>query len=224
MNPITVTLQLQAANASLLATSQTPVSGTALTLTGSQPDVARRILLTYGNEAAQRTLVLTGTNRYGNTISETLTVPSGGAGTVYTQRDFLTVTSALPLGGGWSAAVTLGTTTIGSTQWFLREWMGVGKIGARLYIAPSAVVSASIELTWDDPNASQSDTVYPSTPEPQSFIPPVATPHPLFTGVSVTTIGVIDIPCFAFRLTVVSGNSAATMQAIETTIPAKDIF
>ena len=83
MRPIVVSVgPLANASANNIATSQTPTSGTALTLNGSLVvsgvavlDKPRRVLLTYGNEASNRTLVVVGTNVSGNSITETLAVP-----------------------------------------------------------------------------------------------------------------------------------------------------
>ncbi len=126
MRPVSITKTLAAASANNIALTQTPVSGTALTLAGSTVtagvatlDTARRVLLTFGNEASNRTLVLTGTDGANSPITETLTVVSGAGGTIASLQDFLTITRALPLGGGWTAAVTLGTSATGSTQWFV---------------------------------------------------------------------------------------------------------
>lgn len=152
MHPTVVAVgPLQAASANLLATSQTPTSGTPLTLTGSQPDVPRRILLTFGNEGATRTLLLTGTNHTGNTITETLAVVNGAPGTVQSLQDFATVTSALPLGGGWTAAVTLGTSSVASSAW---KQMNFNVTPAEIDIAVvvSGTVNYTVEYTHDDPN------------------------------------------------------------------------
>ena len=115
-----ITKTLAASSANNLATSQTPGSGTPLTLTalaGTGLDTQRRVLLTFGSEASNRTMVITGKNSQGTVISETLSIASGAGSTVATVQDFLTVSQALPLGGGWTAAVTLGTNTTGSTMW-----------------------------------------------------------------------------------------------------------
>lgn len=124
MLPITMTLgPLAAASANWFVTSVTPTSGTALTLAHSSVVTPRRVLVTFGNEASDRTLRLTGTNADGNPIRETLTVPNGAGGTTYTTQDFATLTEAMPLDGGWTAAMTLGTNTIASTPWKLTNWM-----------------------------------------------------------------------------------------------------
>src|SRR6516225_4930989 len=125
MIPIVITKTLAASSANNLATSQTPGSGTPLTLTalaGTGLDTQRRVLLTFGSEASNRTMVITGKNSQGTVISETLSIASGAGGTVATVQDFLTVSQALPLGGGWTAAVTLGTNTVGSTAWQPVNW------------------------------------------------------------------------------------------------------
>ena len=137
--PTVVTKTLIAANAAVIAASQTPVSGTPLALVGGSPvtlDSERRVLLTYGNEAGARTMVLTGTNSQGATISETLAIPAGAGGTVASVRDYLTITSALPLGGGWTAAATLGTNNVGSTMWQIVN-----------YHAPTFQIGFEVELT-----------------------------------------------------------------------------
>lgn len=140
---------LAAANAALFAASQTPVSGTPLTLTGSAADQARRVLLTFGNEASNRTMLITGKDRNGNTISETLAVPSGAGATVQSLQDFLSITSALPLGGGWSAAVTLGTNGVASSAWqqINRE---ITPIQIGLVVVVVGTVNFTIEYTYDD--------------------------------------------------------------------------
>lgn len=124
MIPITVTKILAAASANNIATSQTPTSGTNLTINGSTAsggvatlDTQRRVLLTYGSEGSARTLFVKGTNQDGGIISETLSIPSGGSGTVASLFDYKTVTQLLPLGGGWTAAVTVGTSGVGSSRW-----------------------------------------------------------------------------------------------------------
>lgn len=152
MNPQNVTLgPLAAGSAALLAASQTPTSGTPLTLLGVQPDVARRILVTYGNEGSARTMKVTGTNQTGNPISETLAIPSGGGGTIATQQDYATVTQLLPGGGGFTAAVTVGTNGVASSAWQTVDVrFDGGNIG--FLVDATGTISAALEYTYDDPN------------------------------------------------------------------------
>src|SRR5271166_323510 len=205
MNPVNITYALAAANASIVAVSQTPASGTALTLVSSPVtlDTARRVLLTYGNEGSARTLTVAGTDRFGNVIAEILAVPSGASGTVYTQRDFLTVTSALPLGGGWTAAVTVGTNTIGSTQWFTREWGQLGKLGVFFNIGATAV-TVNFEITPDDPEAPEDIYPFGVSVNPKSNVPPVPYVPVGWSAVALSQTAEVDIPHYAFRATVLT--------------------
>lgn len=250
MNPVRITLTLAAASANNIALSQTPVSGTALTINGSTAsggvatlDAARRVLLTFGNEASNRTLVVTGTDRYGHVISETLAVASGAGGTAFTLQDFATVTQLLPLGGGWTAAVTVGTNATGSSPWVQREWGQIGKMGVLVYIAASGP-TAQLEVTWDDINAVQETTPYGVSPEAASAVPPLAVIAPASEAIFVPTtglalasqtwagisstgagaMGAFDVPVFAIRVTQTAGSGTTVLQVIETTGDRKSAF
>ena len=153
MLPIVVTKSLVAASANNIALSQTPTSGTAITLNGSTVtsgvatlDTQRRVLVTYGSEGSARTILFTGTNVYGVVIRETVAIPSGGGGTVATVQDFLTVTSALPGGGGFTAAITIGTNTVGSTSWISASgFMTPGQV--QFQVIPTGTVNYTVEWT-----------------------------------------------------------------------------
>ncbi len=155
--PVVLTLSLAAASANNIALSQVPVSGTQLTLNGAAAtggvatlDNQRRVSLAFGNEGSNRTMVISGTNQAGASISETLAVASGAGGTIATNQDFFTVTSALPLGGGWTAAVTLGTNGVGSSPWFVpNAAMTVQNIGVECELV-SGAATFSVETTQND--------------------------------------------------------------------------
>lgn len=246
MNPVRVVLTLAAANAAIIAASQTPVSGTALTLVGGGTvtlDAPRRVLLTFGDEAANRTLIVAGTDRFGNAQTETLAVASGAGGTIGTARDFGTVTNLLPLGGGWTAAVTVGTSAVGSTPWIEREWGQIGKMGVLVSI-PASGPTVQLEVTWDDINAAQEVVPWGASPEPASAVPPLATVAPAseaifvpntglalasqaWAGITSTgggAAGAFDVPVFAMRLTQTAGSGTAILQMIETTGDRKNAF
>jgi hypothetical protein len=250
LNPVRITLSLAAASANNIALSQTPTSGSALTINGATAsggvatlDVARRVLLTYGSEGSARTLLVAGTNRSGNVISETLAVPSGGAGTVYTQQDFLTVTQLLPAGGGWTAAVTVGTNAVGSTPWVVREWGQLGKMGVLISI-PASGPTVQLEATWDDPNGALEVYPYGASPEPTSAVPPLAVIAPAseaifapstglalasqsWAGITSTgggASGAFDVPVFAVRMTQTAGTGLAVLYMIETTGDRKEAY
>lgn len=216
-NPVVITKTLAASSANNICLSQTPVSGTALTLNGSTVtagvatlDTARRVLLTFGVEASQRTLVVTGTNETGNPIQETLTVASGGGSTVATLQDYLTVTSLLPAGGGWSAAVTVGTNTVGSSPWKLIDpHVTPINLGLNVNIT-SGAINYSIEHTYDAlpgmlGNTGNLPWSYPTAPQ--------VLQHPVLTSLAVSAEGIYAPPGpipRAWRFTINSGTGTAT--------------
>lgn len=159
MRPIVVTVgPLAAASANAIALSQTPTSGTALTLNGALVtagvailDTPRRVLLTFGNEAGARTMVVTGTGRTGQVQSETLAVPSGGASTVATVLDYKTVTSLVPAGGGYTAAVTVGTNGIAASEWVRLDQWPIPQ--TTIQCVATGTVNYSVQQTLDDPNS-----------------------------------------------------------------------
>lgn len=196
---------LAASNAALIAASQTPVSGTPLTLTGTQPDMARRILLTYGNEGSARTLLVAGTNHTGNNISETLAVPSGGSGTVATLNDYLTVTALTPAGSGWTAAVTVGTNGVASSPWRMIDWMLSGS-DVGIVINISGTLNVDAQFTYDDPNNVIGN----------SNVPPVAIGMPGMIGITSSLNGDMPNSAWAWRIQVNSGSGSLNAACIQT--------
>lgn len=159
MRPVQVTAgPLTAASVNNIAISQAVVSGVPMTINGSTAtggvatlDKARRVLLTFGNETVARTLVLTGTNWSGAPISETLAVASGAPGTVASALDYLTVTNAVPAGGGWSDLASLGTNAQASSPWVCFDQWGFPQVTVQCTV--SGTVNYTVQQTMDDPNA-----------------------------------------------------------------------
>lgn len=209
---VVLTIQLAAASANNICLSQTPTSGTALTLNGSAVsggvatlDTQRRVLLTFGNEASNRTLVITGTRGDGAAIGETLNIASGASGTIATEQDFLTITSAMPGGGGWTAAITLGTNTVGSTGWQVpNQHITPFEIG--IAIEGTSGTGAQIEVTQDSP-------LLPIAIYAQGYsqTPPIPTPF-VWAGLTgnPNAIGKINQAVAAWRLTIVDGTGLVT--------------
>jgi len=195
---------LAGANVALIAASQTPVSGTALTLTGTQPDLPRRILLTYGNEAAPRTLTVTGTNYSGGTFSESLAVPSGAGGTVYTANDFKTVTSLMPLGGGWTAAVTVGTNGVASSPWVACD-IHVTPANFSFACVVTGTVNYDVQYTLD----SLGNTFGISA------IPHNAWTVPTLGSLAINATASLGSPIAAWRVLLNSGTGSVAVTAIQ---------
>jgi len=195
---------LAAANATLICASQIPQAGTPLTLSG-QPDVARRVLVTYGSEAAARTLTISGTNVFGNPIRETLAIPSGAGGTIATQQDFASVTQVLDGGVTWTAAITVGTNAVGSSP-----WMGLnkefGQVQYSIAVFVNGTVSGTIEYTYDDPNNSMGTG--------PAVARPIAAQAPL-AAITANADATLNNVAYAWRLTLNSGSGSAQATCIQ---------
>lgn len=216
MRPITLLVgPLAAASANNIALSQTPTSGTALTLAGAAVTsgiayltTARRVLATYGSEASARTLRITGTNSDGNPIRETVAIPVTTPGTVATVQDFLTVTEVMPLGGGWTAALTVGTNTIASSPWKMLNSPNMGSTQLTMrgsFVAGTGTFGIETTLTPlnDNANAFAGQLGnYPTPPAPDTYT--------VMTGRTATSQGSLDNPVVAWRAVLNNGGDTTT--------------
>lgn len=122
-----LSLDLTAADPDGIAQTQNPAGAGALTLNGAYVSggVAtlpepQKVALTTGADETAFSVLLTGTNRYGRTISET--VQLGNNTVVYSTLDFKTVTSAVISGN--SGNVTIGTNERASSEVHIVGWHG----------------------------------------------------------------------------------------------------
>jgi hypothetical protein len=175
------------ANAAGIAASQTPSAGVVFTLTANPvivdtTAIARRVVITTGNETSPRAVTLTGTNRSGQTQSETITIRAATAGTYGSALDFLSVTS-LVSNTSFTAAVTVGTIatgsgsspTVGSSAWVSLDSYGLGPVSFAVDVTNAG---DSISLTVDQ-----------SSDSPNDVFPLVAVPPALMTWVTPPDAG-----------------------------------
>lgn len=217
MRPVILTKTLAAASANNVAQSQTPVSGTPFTLNGSTVtggvailDTARRIIVTAGSEASQRTVLISGTNGSGTPITELVTIPATSAAAYATRQDFATITSALPAGGGWTAAATIGTNSVGSTPWqLLNNHLTPFEVSYQLTLTGAATFE--IELTDDSPMMTVPWGITGSGGSPSV---PVPTPYNLGTLSTSTSVALSQV-AVAWRLTVLTGTGSITVRAVQ---------
>lgn len=223
MLPISLTFGgFAAASANNIALSQTPTSGTKLTLNGSTVtagvatlDQPRRVRLTFGNEAANRTMVISGTNDgVDGFIQETVVIPSGAGATVDTVQDFLTITSALPLGGGWTAAVTLGTGPFASSPWKFTNQQMWSPSQISFNITQAGTGTWSIELTNTNLNGNANQI----GGGPLGNYPPVPNVYVAATGLSSQTAGangLLTNPFVAWRVKALTGFTSTAFLTCE---------
>lgn len=154
MKPIKVTLTLAAASANNIAQAQTPGGAGNLTLNGSAVsggvatlDVARRVrITTVANESA-KTLTIYGTDRNGNTISETMTGPNATTGD--SLLDYKTVTQ-IAVSAAFTNTVTAGTGPKASTPWinFVNRYDTPVDIGFAVQLSSGASLTYDVEHTF----------------------------------------------------------------------------
>ena len=220
MRPIVITAgPLAGASANNIALSQTPTSGTPLTLNGALAsggvatlDVARRVLVTFGIEASARTMTIVGTNASGNTISETVAIASGGASTIATVLDYKTVTSITPAGGGFSAAVTVGTNGVAASPWARMDDYGFGPTTIACEV--TGTVNYTVQYSADDPN-SLTDAVTPAAMV--WFSSPVAA----LVAATATQFATIDAPPAWIRVLLNSGSGSVRTVVTQLASPTR---
>lgn len=155
MQPMIATAgPLAAAAANNICLSQTPTAGN-LTINGALAtsgvatmDNPRRVLITTGADESSRTFTIYGTNWSGNTISETMTGPVTTTG--QSVLDYKTVTR-IAISGNAAAALTVGTSGVGGSQWVRFDGWSTG--GAAIQLTVSGTVNYTLQQTMDDPNS-----------------------------------------------------------------------
>jgi VCBS repeat-containing protein len=147
----TLSITMTAGSANAISLTQTPGGAGNLTINGALAsggvatlDVARRVTIVSTGDISNRTFTITGTDRYGNSQSETITGPNNA--TVYTTKDFKTVTQ-IAISGSAGAALTSGTNGIASTQWYPADYKRNGTVLLFVALSTGASLTYTIEQT-----------------------------------------------------------------------------
>lgn len=152
MRPIIVSFGgLATADADGICQSQTPAGAGALTLNGALVtggvgvlDVARRVLITTVSDEHTKTFTITGTDWFGNTITEAVTGPNATTG--YTELDFKTVTS-VTVSAATTGALTVGTNGVASTQPIPLDIHGRPEVS--LQVTVTGTINWTVQQTLD---------------------------------------------------------------------------
>ena len=196
----TVIKVLAGNSANNIAASQTPGAAGNLTLTASPVvlDTSRQVLFTpAGDEASNGTVwTVYGTNGSNNAIQEAVTGVANPA-TVATHQNFKTVTR-IAVNKAQAGAVTVGTNTVGATDWqsvdMMREPINIG-----FSVIVAGTINYTVQTTNQDVNALGVGQ-YPTTSDLAQF-----------TALSYSTSGGITAPVAYFRLQINSGTGTATL-------------
>jgi len=164
MRPYVYTLgPIATADANGIAQAQNPAGAGELTLNGALVvdgvallGDARRVLITAAADESDRTFTITGTDWFGNSISEEITGPN--ATTTYTNSDFLTVTSVVTSGAG-SGNIEIGTNDIASSPPMILDYMARPQVS--LQVAVTGTVNWTVQQTLDNVfNVDEEDIVW----------------------------------------------------------------
>jgi len=136
-----------AADADLIAVSQTPAAGgeQALTLTSSPVtlDTPRQVVFTFAASEVGKTFLVTGTRRDGKQVVEAV---AGTAASASTVKAFATVTEIL-IDQDSAGAIEAGTATIVTTSWLPLDYIVTDfKVGLVITVG-GATADLTVELT-----------------------------------------------------------------------------
>ncbi|MGI9142125.1 MAG: hypothetical protein ACR2IJ_02940 [Fluviibacter sp.] len=120
-------------------------------------DEARRVLFTFAGADAGKTLTITGTDRYGNPISED--VAGASTGTSSTVQDFKTVTS-ISISAAAAGAIIVGTSAVAGSDWVRFDDWTQNMLSIQADV--SGTVNYTIQSTLDDPNSPTDPVAVPS--------------------------------------------------------------
>lgn len=156
MKPKTITFTLAAVDADGVCASQKPVAAGALTINGALAtdsvatlDVARHISIASTGDESTKTFTVTGTDRYGNEVTETTLGPN--ATTKKLTYNFKTIT-AITIDAASAGDITVGTTDESETQVIPVEYL-VDQYSYLASISDGGSLTYAIQYTLDDPFA-----------------------------------------------------------------------
>lgn len=138
------------------AQNQTPGAAGNLTLNGALVtsgvaifDVARRVRITTASDESAKTLTIYGTDRRGDSISETMTGPNATTGD--SLLDYKTVTQ-VAVSAAFTGNVRVGTGPVASTPWYPCNHAAPSglNIGFGVSLSSGASMTYSIEHTFED--------------------------------------------------------------------------
>lgn len=110
-------------------------------------DEARRVLFTFGADETGTNFTVTGTDRYGNPISE---VVAGAAATASTVQDFKTVTR-VSIDGAAAGTIIVGTSGVAASDWVRFDDWTQNMLSIQANV--SGTVNYTVQSTLDDPNS-----------------------------------------------------------------------
>ncbi len=214
MQPIYVSKLLGAFSSNGIGSIST-ASPSVVTLNTSNLDTGRRIVFTSTADASSLTLTFTGKGEQRTaSFSEAVKGSTASGVNATTTSDFISL-SSVGVSSNANVPILIGTSSVGGTQWKLTNWHVTAlAVGAALtFSSTAAAATGSIEFTMDDPTQTY--------PNPSSAAVPAvftSTSH-VSTPASTNSWGIVNsdansiTPIAAWRLTVTSTSTSATVAA-----------
>ena len=150
-----------------VSVSQTPAGGGSqeLTITGALAsagvatfDIPRRVSITSAGNDSGRTFILTGTNRYGDAQTESVTGPNATA--VIGVKEFLTITS-VAIDDDSAGAITVGSSDEAATAWIPVDIHRTPvNIGFAMNVSSDANYNWTVQQTHDNPLVGTPDLAF----------------------------------------------------------------
>jgi len=168
MRPQVITFPgMTTADADGVSASQTPAAGGSqeLTINGALAssgvaafDIPRRASITSAADDSGRVFVITGTNRYGESQTESVTGPN--TTTVVGVKDFLTITS-VAIDDDSAGALTVGSSDEAATAWIPVDIHRVPiNIGFAMNLSSDANFTWTVQQTQDNPLVGTPELVF----------------------------------------------------------------
>lgn len=168
MNPVRKSYTIAATDADGIATSQTPLAAGNLTLDGALTSggvltlsTPQHVSIACAGADAARTFIVTGTDSYGNTITESLAGSNGG--TTSGAKNFKTVTQ-IAVDAATAGAITAGVLGTLETDWIkLDNRSNPFNVGYHVNIGTATfTVEGTMSDLSTEPNGASSFTVQAS--------------------------------------------------------------
>ena len=196
---------LVAAVANLYATTQAGTANTALTLTGSVPAVARRLIITSTGNDTGKTFTIVGKLADGSVVTEVMNGANGLAtnlqGQAYSMLDYASVARITP-SANTTANVTAGTNGVCSGAWIRLDSFGFAQTSLMAIV--TGTVNYTVEQAQSDPNS----LVYSLTPAQL-----VWNPNADLQSLTVTAFGSYSASPTWVRCTLNSGTGSVVFTA-----------
>lgn len=195
--PLAGPLTLDGALVTTVTTGHT-YGGTPITVTSAILDQPRRIEITTTDDETANNFTITGFDRYGSPISETLAGVNTGVMT--TVQDFAVVTG-VSIDGNAVAALYVGTSATASSRWVRLDSWAMNPVA--IQTDTSGTVTYTIQTTLEDPDSA----VNPVPPASVTWFN--STDSNVVNAVASKQSSFTNAPTFA-RITVTAGDGSVT--------------